>query len=363
MSASFTVQAEALRRAAGFAGAAIRSRNFIPVLGNVLIRGGPGGTLTLSGTDLDIIVTARVDAEVSEGFALTVSKRFLLAVLSGAEGAISCRAEDDMLTVEDGSGCKATTCLIVPSTDWPGNLVDAKFAGDGVKTSIMSEGALQKVIAAVAPCISTEETRYYLNGTYLHAIEGRLCAVATDGHRLAKYRAEEPWEHVAGILPICAVKILRAWLRPGGNREVRIRSAQLAMQFSTEDWTLSTKMIDGKFPDYTRVIPDHSSLASRISATMTAAALRRLPVSSGCSRFIEIHPDAGRMEARDTLHNATFSAPCVGEGKKFGMNARYLRQFADAAGTIRLVGASPNDPFLVHTEDPALTQVLMPARV
>ena len=348
-------------------------RNTIPILGMVRITA-EDGKLALCITDLDFELTATIGAETTGAIDTTANPRALAQLLKYATGAVSIAQDGGKFTLSDGE-ITATWQEVCPASDWPA----MGFSGE--KSASVSGAAMFRALDKVQTCISTEETRYYLNGAYLESKDGNLRSVATDGLRLAVYDAGEAWPFEIAIMPTKAVKMLCALIVSRANGDINVsqsvtqrppqkdRDGKLIDQlplvrfaFYGANWTLRAKMIDGKFPNYSKVIPEHDDT---IRFTVSADALRRLPSPSGFfaeSRCIKIDAENGIMSQRD--HDGmTVSIPVSGRGPAIGLNLRYLMDFARKFGSMRLESKGPMEPARVITDDPALLLVLMPMKV
>lgn len=345
-----------LRKALAFAASVTERRNTIPVLGMVLIEiDRPFGRVT--GTDLDMEASASFEiADTGKPFSFLISPRLLGDVIRFAENLITISKADDILTIK-ADDMEVQVLSLLPVEDWPA----VQGHADQYQPTGISEARLDKAMRAVATSISTEETRYYLNGAYFHdAGDGVLTIVSTDGHRLTKYETEHPWpEQRKLIVPRKTCHTLMTRLTSGGNKSVEIATAENRISFRGDGWQIRSKCIDGTFPDYNRAIPAPSD---KISFALTDAALRRFPRTGERSRAIKIDPDAGKMSV---IHpdGITATMPISGRGQAVGFNIEYLKTFAALSGTIRISGASKDDPFRVLSEDPRLVQFLMPMRV
>lgn len=393
------VNARELRNALAFVVQTVERWNVIPILGTVRITA-HDDRVNLRATDLDIELEMTVPAEVEGNFDITMSPRWLRGLIQWHDGMVTIASREDggetIATIEAGDVWAEARCLSA-AADWPAFLGEGRdvLPGEGWKEPVtLSEAALRRALDAVVVSISTEETRYYLNGAYAHTIDGELRLVSTDGHRLSLYDTGEAWAGLGAIVPRKTIGILQRRLIKGGNAGVEVsqlirmepkRPAQTAtagkgakvrtepepkpemvpwaaaMRFIGDGWSITSKMIDGTYPDYTRVIPTPSDA---IAVTVSADALRRFPTASDdCGgRAIAINGDAGTMSQRDAEGNVV-RMPVQGHGKPFGINLGYLRAFARQSGTIRLTGTGPGDPFRVLSEDPKLLQVIMPMRV
>lgn len=364
---SFTCHAPDLKRALAFAMQSVERRNTIPVLGTVRITASADG-IEVRGTDLDIECAATAEVISATGpIDITMPPRLLADLLRWAEGEVTISRENDLITIRVDD-VEATVRELCPVGDWP-----AMIGTVGTAIEI-SEARLQKALTATIACISTEETRYYLNGVFLHDKDG-LRAVATDGYRMAVYDTGETWPFQGMIVPRKTVAILHRAMKAGSNRTVEVKAAPdpknsdatLAPKHSAnrievkgDGWTILSKTIDATFPDYTRVIPQPSQ---NITAVLIDAALRRFPKSDERSRAVKIDPTTGRMSWKN-YDGIEVSMPVQATGdREIGFNMGYLIAFASRAGTIRLETQGPGDPARVLTDDPALLQVLMPMRV
>lgn len=345
-----------LRRALAFASSVTERRNIIHVLGMVHLKiASP--TSTVTGTDLDMEATAsfEIAALNGEAFSFLISPRLLADIARHAEKLISISRDDDLITItaDDMEVQVREVCKV---DDWPNFTIPDKTG-----ETVMAEAILHKAMRAAATSISTEETRYYLNGSLWHdAGDGKLTIVSTDGHRLTRYQTDQQWAGMPRvILPRKAHHILAGRLKDGGNRAIKVEAqGDLRMTFRDEAWELKSKMIDGTFPDYTRAIPE---VSDNISFALTAAALRRFPTTGERSRAIKIDAGNGKMTHHDH-EGITTTMPITGKGAAVGFNLEYLKSFANLSGTIRISGRDSGAPHRVTSEDPRLLQVLMPMR-
>src|SRR6185295_11672349 len=196
-----TVERSHLLKSLGHVHRVVERRNTIPILSNVLLKG-DGGNLTLKATDLDLEVTETVPAEIGQGGATTVPAHILYEIVrklpDGAEVSLD-TGEGTQLALK--AGRSRFTLQMLPETDFP----DLAIGESPTRFSLPAE-ALRKLIDRTQFAISTEETRYYLNGIYLHVVtvagKPMLRAVATDGHRLAQAQIDAPAgsEKMAGVI-------------------------------------------------------------------------------------------------------------------------------------------------------------------
>lgn len=320
--------------------AASRQRN-IPILGNVLLEA-KGGRITAAATDMEVMIATSA-AATGQLRQVTVSARGLgdlLAFLPAeAEIELEFDRRTESLTVM-GGGVNARL-LTLPPEDFPA----PKVAQANVSFE-MPASKLLRLLRLVSSAISREETRYYLNGIYLHlaTAEGRqvLRSVATDGHRLMLADEAVPAGAEGlkgGIIPHGTVAMLLAMLPGKVDAPISITFGDLRAVFSCQQWALTSKLIDGTFPEYHRVFPVGpgagiavKSARGFVRALETAAALslqRSRPVrfSNGDGTSLRLGgscPDTG--EAEFTVPEDVAAWEEGAAHPVFGAQARYLHQ-------------------------------------
>jgi len=252
-----------LKAAAALMALVIERRNTIPVLGTVLVEIN-GGKLTMSGTDLDMEIKTLVDAECSGAASFCISIRALSSLAASAAGAVTFDVQPDGKTVRITS--EGLTLKLRPTSkpiDYPLMMNREAFDTLGQTPIQITQAGLRRLLRLSHICVSTEETRYYLSGTLLcSSPEGNLRAVATDGHRMARIDCDVPIRHkrtgdafADGILPRKAGMILRHITAKEGNEPVGLIWSDRRLRAEVGDIVFTSKLIDGTFPDYTRVIP------------------------------------------------------------------------------------------------------------
>lgn len=357
---SVALDAAELRTALNFASQTVERRNTIPVIGTLRLTV-QDCELRICSTDLDILSEISVtptSATEDAAFDTTISPPVLRQLLRYAEGDITLMQNGDILSVFAGD-MKSRIREVCAAADFP------EFAQTIVWSEpiTVSQAALHKALSAVAVCISSEATRYYLNGIYLHREGETLRAVATDGHRLARYDADMPWPFDSLILPRKTAQLLLRRL-VNSNQTATIRTGKTqggdtCIRVQAENWSITSKTIDGTFPDYDRVIPKAES-THRVTISHTA--LRRFPPTGPLSYTFTINPDKGVMTLSSLDNGHETEMPVIGVGGPFGFNLSYLLDFSQRAEALRIEGTSAADPFRIYTDDPALLYVLMPRR-
>ncbi|SHF70935.1 DNA polymerase III, beta subunit [Kaistia soli DSM 19436] len=355
----------------------VERRNTIPILSNVLIRAS-GSELTLKATDLDLEILETVPAEVGRAGATTVPAHMLYDIVrklpDGAEVALETAPDGQTVLVR--SGRSSFSLQMLPETDFP-DLTTGLFP---VRFELPAT-AFKTLIDRTQFAISTEETRYYLNGIYLHTptVEGRtlLRAVATDGHRLARAQTNVP-EGADGmpgiIIPRKTVGEIQKLLDtsdPAALAAIEISDTKIRVTFGPV--VLTSKLIDGTFPDYARVIPQGNDKALKVDrATFSDAVDRVSTIASERGRAVKLslgddgrlsltvnNPDSG--SATEEL-DVDYSASPL----DIGFNSRYLLDIAAQLKTPTALFrfADPGSPTLIQDEgDEDALYVLMPMRV
>ncbi len=349
----------------------VERRNTIPILSNVLIEASETG-LRLMATDLDLQINETVEAAVDQPGATTVSAHTLFDIArklpEGSQVQISA-ADGKMLIVAGRARFNLST---LPRDDYP---VIAE--GELPTRFELPAATLRQIIDKTRFAISTEETRYYLNGIFLHVGEDPqpvLKAAATDGHRLARVTVPQP-EGAAGmpdvIVPRKCVGELRKLLDEiDGSVEVSLSPTKIRFGLGTA--VLTSKLIDGTFPDYSRVIPTANDKLLRIDPRSFMQGVDRVAtIASEKTRAVKMALDRDKITLSVTSpENGTAAEEVPGEYAalpfEIGFNARYLLdilgQLDGDAVEVHLADAAA--PTLIRENDSAAAlYVLMPMRV
>lgn len=368
------IERGALLKALGHVASVVERRNTIPILSNVLLVA-EGEALKLTATDLDIEVVETVAAEVAEPGRTTVPAHVFNDIVrklpDGAQVELSQGESDGRMAL--ASGPASFSLQVLPPDDFP----DVS-GGEMSHSFSLPAKDLKRLIDKSRFAISTEETRYYLNGIYLHAAEGEngktLRAVATDGHRLAQVESALP-EGADGmpgvIVPRKAVHEVARMIEDA-EADVKVELSAAKIRFNVGDIVLTSKLIDGTFPDYGRVIPaGNDKLLSVTNAAFASAVDRVSTLSSDKGRAVKLklgdgklvlsvnNPDSG--SATEELAVAYDS-----DELEIGFNARYLLDIAGQleGETAEFLLADPGSPTMVRENgETAALYVLMPMRV
>lgn len=322
------VEVKQLRDAMRAIMAVVSKGGTIPILANVLITATPSG-LVLTGTDMDMEIERHVTVIKGDRLRTTVDAAAFSRIADKlpAEATATIEWVDDKIAVKAGRSRFQLATL--PAEDMP---VMARPDWDNHFS--MPAFELGAALASVRFAISTEEARYYLNGVYLVASDDALDFVATDGHRLARYRLPVPEgaEDLAGIIisrkAVAAIEKLIDKAVDGA--EVEIAASASRFSITLGETTLCTKLIDGQYPDYSRVIPMGATRTMRFEPAALAAAVERVTiVSSDKTRLLKMIADGAQvtLDVRSPeIGMAAEDMPVQFEGAAIdiGFNGRYL---------------------------------------
>ncbi len=369
-----SLERNALLRAMSRAQSVVERRNTIPILGNVLIEA-QGEQVSFRATDLDIEVIDRAQAMVGRAGATTVSAHTLHEITRKLPDGAMVELHDDGLSgrLEVRAGRSHFSLATLPREDFP-IMASAEYAcsfGCGAPL-------LRRLFDQAKFAISTEETRYYLNGVYLHVARGTegpvLRAVATDGHRLARIDAALPEgaAEVPGVIvPRKTVGELRKLLDDDEAR-IEVSVSETKIRFATPEVTLTSKVIDGTFPDYARVIPTGNTKRLEVDAAEFAQAVDRVAtVSSERSRAVKLVIEDDRLvlsvNAPDSgAADEELSVAYADERIEIGFNAKYLLEIAgqvDRENAVFLFNTAGDPTLMREGNDDTAVYVVMPMRV
>ncbi|MBX7481060.1 DNA polymerase III subunit beta [Qipengyuania qiaonensis] len=371
-----TIERATLLRCLSHVQSVVERRNTIPILSNVLIEADGDNSLKVMATDLDLQVVEHMSASVDSPGAITVSAHLLFDIARKLpEGSqVSLEAAENRMAIKAGRSRFSLPTL--PRDDFP-----VIVEGDLPTSFELPAKTLAELIDRTRFAISTEETRYYLNGIFFHVSDDSepvLKAAATDGHRLARFTLPRP-DGAEGmpdvIVPRKAVAELRKLLeeKMDGNVQIDLSASKVRFTLGGEGGVvLTSKLIDGTFPDYSRVIPtgndkllklDPKSFHEGVDRVATIATEKTRAVKMGLEKdkvtLTVTSPDNG---------TATEELPAEygSEGFEIGFNAMYLKDILGQidADAVEIHLADAGAPTLIRKDEnsPAL-YVLMPMRV
>lgn len=369
-----TIERSALVKALGHVQSVVERRNTIPILANVLLQA-DGGVLSLTATDLDIEISESAPADVVTPGAATASALTLYEIVrrlpDGAQVRLELSQEEGRLKV--AAGRSEFALAVLPDDDFP------TLSSDDLDVTFpIATEDLRRLFLKARFAMSQEETRYYLNGVYLHpAQQGDTPvyrAAATDGHRLARIDAPLPpgAEKAPGVIvPRKAVgELVR--LLDDADETVEVSVSTTKIRFGFGAGRLTSKLVDGTFPDYERVIPKDNPNFLRVETEDFSKAVDRVAtVSADRTRSIKLALEQDRL--RLTVNNPEagsaleeLSVEFNGEPLEIGFNARYLMDVAGQVEgeTMGVKLADPSSPtVIIDDTDESALYVLMPLRV
>jgi len=368
------IERAALLKALTHVQSVVERRNTIPILANVRLDG-RDARLELTATDMDLEVVEQVPSTIAAEGGTTAPAHLMHDIVrklpEGAEVGLETSDDGGRLVLRCGRSRFQLPCL--PTEDFP-----VMAEGEFTHEFALSAEHLRRLVDKTRFAISTEETRYYLNGIYLHAFDrddrAALCAVATDGHRLARFDTELP-DGARGmpgvIVPRKTVNEVRKLIDElDGAVEVALSRTKIRFRFDRT--TLTSKLIDGTFPDYERVIPTGNDKVMEIRGAAFSEAVDRVAtISTEKSRTVKLALDKGKLRlsanspdsgsATEEL-DVEYGGPPI----EIGFNARYLLDMSERVDgeTVQFAMADGASPTLMRdTGDDRTLYVLMPMRV
>ena len=370
----FSIERAALLKSLGHVQSVVERRNTIPILSNVKLEAS-NGKLSLNATDMDIDIVERVTAEASDAGAITAPAHTLYEIVrklpEGSDVEFDSKDDGGQMTLRAGRSRFTLSCL--PIEDFP-------VLDEGVlpHSFTLSADDARVLIDRTRFAISTEETRYYLNGIYVHAAQRDgvdvLRAVATDGHRLASVEVPLPdgAKGMTGVIvPRKTVTELRK-LIDETNEDVMVSLSETKVRFAFDEAILTSKLIDGTFPDYERVIPTGNDKNMEVERKVFADAVDRVSaISTEKSRAVKLSLSKGTLVLSASSPDAGSATEELevdydGGDLEVGFNSRYLLDITqqiegDQAHFILADAASPT--IVREVGESTALYVLMPMRV
>lgn len=368
-----TIERSVLLKSLGHIQSVVERRGTIPILANVKLEAA-GNQMKMTATDMDVAVMESVQATVATEGGITVPAHMLYEIVrklrDGAQIEIDASAAGKVALK---AGQSKFSLSSLPVDDFPVMSED-----DLEHRFTITADECKALIEKTKFAISTEETRYYLNGVFFHATTDSgaavLRAVATDGHRLARIQVALPEgaENIPGVIvPRKTISELTKLLEDG-VQNVEISLSASKVRFVCGNAVLVSKLIDGNFPDYDRVIPTNNDKIMEVEGKLFAEAVDRVSViSSEKSRGIKLHVDNGTLtlsatSAEQGSATESLDVKYGADAVEIGFNSRYvLDMMAQIEGeSAQFVFSDASAPALVR--DPAdvgALYVIMPMRV
>lgn len=365
----FTIQREALLKPLQLVAGVVERRQTLPVLSNVLLVV-QDHQLSLTGTDLEVELVGRVALEdASEPGEITVPARKLMDICKSLQpdALIDIRLDDQKVVIKSGRSRFSLSTL--PANDFP-----TVEEGPGSLNFSVNQGKMRRLIERSSFAMAQQDVRYYLNGMLIEVSSGMLRAVATDGHRLAMCSMhagiEQPDRHQV-IVPRKGILEL-ARLLTDQDGEVAIVLGQHHIRATTGEFTFTSKLVDGKFPDYERVLPrGGDKLVVGERQTLREAFSRTAILSNEKYRGIRLQLESGllKIQANNPEQEEAEEEVAVdysGGSLEIGFNVSYLLDVLGVMTTdqVRLILSDANSSALVQEFDnDDSAYVVMPMRL
>ncbi len=366
---NITIEKSVLLKAIARLQSLVEKRNTIPILANVKIEASEN-KLVLTVTDMDLVASEQIEANIASSGSLTVPALTLYDIVrklpEGSQVALKADAGSSRLNVT--AGASNFTLSYLPADDFP-----VMSEGELTHKFTMSSKDFLKLVEKTRFAMSNEETRYYLNGVYFHISNGKLRAVATDGHRLASVEAEAP-AGAAGmpgiIIPRKAVNEISKLLE--NQSEVSIALSETKIKFNAGGIELLSKVVDGTFPDYQRVIPDNNTKLATVSSTLFNEAVDRVStIAADKTRAVKIKFDKDAITLNSQGLEGTSAKEVIdctygSEALEVGFNSRYVLEMMTQikSDKINIALDTSNSPALItDPTDTSAVYIIMPMRV
>jgi len=366
----FTIQREALLKPLQLVAGVVERRQTLPVLSNVLLVV-EGQQLSLTGTDLEVELVGRVQLEEpAEPGEITVPARKLMDICKSLpnDALIDIKVDEQKLVVK--AGRSRFTLSTLPANDFP-----TVEEGPGSLTTSLDQSKLRRLIERTSFAMAQQDVRYYLNGMLLEVSTGVIRAVATDGHRLAMCSMQadigQQDRHQVIVPRKGILELARLLTEPDGN--VSIVLGQHHIRATTGEFTFTSKLVDGKFPDYERVIPKDIKLRVLLPAAALKEAVSRVAVlaDKNANNRVEFLISEGtlRLAAEGDYGRAQDTLAVTQDGSEpalsLGFNAKYV---LDALGPIEgeaelLFSGSTSPAMFKGSGDAGYLAVVVPLRV
>jgi len=346
----------------------VEKRQTLPVLSYVLIRQ-QNGSMTLTGTDLEIEVIATIKKTEGSDTDLTLPARKLFdicrALPGGAE--ISIKKDGDKVIIK--SGKSRFTLATLPVADFP-----YIQAVQWEQALTLTRKSLKLLLEQTHFCMAQQDVRYYLNGLLLEFAEKRIRAVATDGHRMAISEIAVENGIKSGKQIIVPRKGIQEMMRLLDDTDdpIEIQVGTNHLKAQTTDYAFTSKLIDGRYPDYTKVIPSAQSKQLRLPRETLRETLARVAILSS-EKYRGVRLSLGNKMLRVTAHNPEqeeaqeeLAADYTGDSLEIGFNVNYMIDAISALNTDQVIFGlnDPNSSCTFLSPDTQYPQyVIMPMRL
>lgn len=371
---SFTIERAVLIKSLARLASVVERKSTIPVLSNILFEVG-ANEVVLTATDMELLIAEQLEVNVKTQGKTTVPAHTLYDIVRKIPNDIPITfhiEKENLFCMHVKAGKSYFTLPCLPAEEFP-----RMDAGDMDHRFSLASGEAQLLIEKTRFAMSTEETRYYMNGMYLHTTEGddlsELKSVSTDGHRLAiaSIQLPEGASNMPGvIIPRKTVHELQRILQET-EAEIVCSVSSAKIMFKAGPTIILSKLIDGSFPDYTQVIPQDNSATLTIKRAALAEAVDRVAtISTEKARGVELTIDQTQVTLHTTGDATTgtdqLQATYDGEPLTIAFNARYLMEVlsvVDADETQIAFGNAQAPAILKDPTHPSVLYLIMPMRV
>ena len=365
----FEVSKQVLLKAIASVNGAVEKKNTIPVLQNIKIEAKDDKVVLLA-TDMDILVTSTFESDMKKGGSTTVPAQMFFDIVrkipDGSSIMISQESET-ILQIKSGKSKYNLPCI--EASEFP-NLSEGEL---GAEIEVDAE-KLAKMIDKTRFAISNDETRYYLNGLYLQAMEREsgfeLRTVATDGHRLAlSFLVTDLKTSFGVILPKKSVAEIRRII--DGSKKIKLAVSRVKIKIIADQTTIVSKLIDGEFPDYDKVLPKHNTQIAVINRKNFFDCVDRVStVATDKHRSVKLVVENGKMNLQVNTNDGSFAYEELdvnysGERIETGFNSRYLLDIIGQIDKDELMMRFKDSasPALIEAKDMTSVFVIMPVRI
>lgn len=365
----FTLMQSDFRKALHLVASVVPSKSTLPILETVRMDVSKDGVLTLTATDLDISVRTRQDASVEEGGKAAISARRLFDVVRELpEQEVSVSGDESHVELSCARG--RYRFVGAPVEDFP-ELPEI----DGEKQVKLDPQTLERMIRCTLYAVSTDETRPELTGVYFEIREQEMRLVATNGHRLARTGVQRSFKQEKEMLlpPKALNQLLR--LIPDLKTDIVVSGSKSYARFGVGKTDLYSRLLEGPFPDYERVIPKSSSLSAVMNRSDFIASLRRILVlSDSQTRQVKMVFEPKRLQILAEYQGAGEACEEMpidydGQNLTIGFNGGYLldmlKTFRDEKVTMKFDSSVSAGVFKPAEESPEedLLCLVMPLRL
>ncbi len=365
----FEVTKPVLLKAIASVNGAVEKKNTIPVLQNIKIEAN-NDKVVLCATDMDILVTSTFESDMKSGGSTTVPAQMFFDIIRKIPDASKIMiTQESAATLQIKSGKSKYSLPCIESSEFP-----ALSEGELGEEIIVDGEGLATMIDKTRFAISNDETRYYLNGLYLQAMKREagfeLRTVATDGHRLAlSFLASNLNSPFGVILPKKSVNEIRRII--DSVKSVRIAVSRVKIKIIADNATIVSKLIDGEFPDYEKVLPKNNQQIAIINKKTFFDCVDRIStVANDKHRSLKLIVENGKMNLQVSTNDGSFAyeeldVNYVGERIETGFNSRYLLDIIGQIEKEELMMRFKDSasPAIIEAKDMSSVFVIMPVRV